>query len=108
MRRDGQDDGAPGPAATGRNVPFYTIGQVASLLEVPTAQLRRLDEQEIVQPERSDGNQRRYSQEEIDRLREVLQLTDEGVTLPGVRKVLELRRRVDELEHELERERGEA
>jgi MerR family transcriptional regulator/heat shock protein HspR len=87
------------PAA--HDVPFYTIGQVATLLDVPPAQLRRLDELEVVQPERSEGNQRRYTQDEIDRLREVIELTDEGVTLAGVRKVLELRRRVDELERQL-------
>lgn len=83
--------------------PFYTIGQVAALLDVPAAQLRRLDSLEIVQPDRSQGNQRRYTAQEIDRLREVIALGEEGVTLPGVRKILELRRRVDELEERLAR-----
>lgn len=86
---------------------LYTIGQVATLLEVPPAALRRLDEQRIVSPVRSGGGQRRYSRIEVDRLREVLELTDEGVTLPGVRRVLELRRRVDDLEDELARMRGD-
>ncbi|GAA4161306.1 hypothetical protein GCM10022286_18620 [Gryllotalpicola daejeonensis] len=99
------DDAQRGPA---HDVPFYTIGQVATLLDVPQAQLRRLDDLEVVQPERSTGNQRRYTQDEIDRLREVIELTDEGVTLPGIRKVLELRRRVDELEQQLaDRDRAE-
>jgi MerR family transcriptional regulator/heat shock protein HspR len=98
---------APHPAPTGRDVPFYTIGQVATLLDVPQAQLRRLDELAVVQPGRSTGNQRRYTQDEIDRLREVIELSDEGVTLAGIRKVLELRRRVDELERLLaERDAG--
>ena len=88
----------PPTGPTARDVPFYTIGQVATLLDVPQAQLRRLDELEVVQPGRSTGNQRRYTQDEIDRLREVIELTGEGVTLAGIRKVLELRRRVDELE----------
>lgn len=84
--------------------PFYTIGQVSALLEVPAAQLRRLDALEIVQPDRSQGNQRRYSADEIERLREVIALGEEGVTLPGVRKILELRRRVGELEAEVARQ----
>ncbi|MGV9769469.1 MerR family transcriptional regulator [Microbacterium sp. NPDC003461] len=88
--------------------PFYTIGQVATLLGVPAAQLRRLDALEIVQPDRSRGNQRRYSADEIERLREVLALGEEGVTLPGVRKILELRRRVDELEDRLARQTDDA
>jgi len=91
-----RDDEVP-PAPGGRDVPFYTIGQVSALLDVSQAHLRRLDELEVVQPDRSEGNQRRYTHDEIDRLREVIALTNEGVTLPGVRKVLELRRRVSDL-----------
>ena len=58
-------------------------------------------EQDIVRPDRSGGGQRRYSQAEVDRLREVLELTDEGVTLAGVRRVLALRQRVSDLEDEI-------
>lgn len=97
-----RDPEAPGPAALDDpEAPLYTIGQVAQVLGIPTAQLRRLDDQGIVQPGRSDGGQRRYSRAEVERLREVLDLTDEGLTLPGVRKVLELRRQVSDLEAEL-------
>ncbi|WP_300344709.1 MerR family transcriptional regulator [Nesterenkonia sp.] len=84
-----------------RTAPFYTIGQVADLLGVQPAALRRLDEQQIVSPERSDGGQRRYSQQEVEQLREVVALTDEGVTLPGVRKVLQLQQQVEELKEEV-------
>ena len=90
------------------DTPFFTIGQVAALLEVPAAQLRRLDEFEFVRPGRSEGNQRRYTLAEIDRLREVISLTEDGVSLTGVRMVLELRRRVAVLEAEVARLRGEA
>ena len=83
------------------SVPFYTIGQAAQILGVQPAALRRFDDQGIVQPDRSEGGQRRYSRDELDRLREVVELTDEGVTLAGVRHVLELRRRVSDLEDEI-------
>lgn len=83
------------------DAPFYTIGQVAGLLGVQPAALRRLDDEEIVSPGRSEGGQRRYSRHEVERVREVLALTEEGVTLPGVRRVLALRRRVETLEQEL-------
>ncbi|RQP09605.1 MAG: MerR family transcriptional regulator [Microbacteriaceae bacterium] len=85
------------------SAPLYTIGQVSDLLGMPAATLRRLEDERFVVPQRSDGGQRRYSRDEVDRLHEIRQLTDEGVTLPGVRKVLELRRRVDELEDQLAR-----
>jgi MerR family transcriptional regulator/heat shock protein HspR len=82
-------------------VPFYTIGQVAQILGMQPAALRRLDEQDIVRPDRSEGGQRRYSRDEVERLREVIELTDEGVTLAGVRRVLALRQRVLDLEEEI-------
>ncbi|MCS6712486.1 MerR family transcriptional regulator [Brachybacterium sp. EF45031] len=81
--------------------PFCTIGQVAEFLGTQPAALRRLDELDVVSPGRSTGGQRRYSLNELDWIREVLSLTEEGVTLPGVRRVLELRRRVADLEAEL-------
>ncbi|PZR54179.1 hypothetical protein DNL40_04405 [Xylanimonas oleitrophica] len=101
-----EDDAGASPAVPA-DQPFYTIGQVAQLLDVPAAQLRRLDALEIVQPDRTEGNQRRYSAREIERLREVITLGEEGVTLPGVRKILELRRRVGELEDQLSRQADE-
>src|SRR5690606_41757894 len=79
-----------GEPVTGSDVPFYTIGQVAEVLGVPVAHLRRLDDLEVVQPSRSQGNQRRYTQNEIARLREVIDLTNDGVSLPGARMVIEL------------------
>jgi len=105
----------PGPARRERaaqpsaledaTLPFYTIGQVAQILGVQQALLRRLDDQEIVIPDRSQGRQRRYSREDVERLREVIALADEGITLAGVRKVLALRQRVSDLEDELAEER---
>jgi MerR family transcriptional regulator/heat shock protein HspR len=110
VRSPGTPDGQAPGRATHRirsDEPFYTIGQVAALLDVPAAQLRRLDTLQIVRPDRSEGNQRRYSADEIERLREVIQLGEEGVTLPGVRKILELRRQVGELEERLARQADE-
>lgn len=88
------------------DAPLYTIGQVADMLGVQLAFLRRLDEQAVVVPVRSAGGQRRYSRREIDHVAEALQLIDEGVTLAGVRHVLALRRRVAVLEAELREHRS--
>lgn len=104
MAEDRNKSPAPGQASPleDDSVPFYTIGQVAQILGVQPAALRRLDEQDIVRPSRSDGGQRRYSRHEVERLREVVQLTEDGITLPGVREVLALRQRVSDLEDELD------
>jgi MerR family transcriptional regulator/heat shock protein HspR len=50
------------------HAPLYTVGQVAGMLEVQPAFLRRLDVEEVVQPARSEGGQRRYSRSEISRV----------------------------------------
>mgnify|MGYP001316313785 CR=1 FL=1 len=95
------DRGSPLAPLDDSSLSFYTIGQVAELLGVAQPALRRLDDLDIVRPDRSEGGQRRYSKQEVERLREVLDLTDDGVTLAGVRLVLELRQRVSDLEYEI-------
>ena len=86
--------------------PVYTVGQVAQLLGVQPAFLRRLDTQEVVQPARSQGGQRRYSRTEIDRIQQVTSLAGEGFTLPAIRRVLELQSEVTELRRQLAAERA--
>jgi len=95
-------DGQRGPSLPDdASAPFFTIGQVAEILELRPGALRRFEQQELVSPERSEGGQRRYSREEIERLREVRDLTDQGLTLLAVREVLALRQEVSRLEAEL-------
>lgn len=107
----GEDPEQPGGgsrlARLGDTEPFFTIGQVSSLLEVPPATLRRLEDHQLVTPGRSAGGQRRYSREDVDRIEEVRTLTDEGITLPGVRRIFDLRQRISDLEHEVERLRDD-
>lgn len=86
--------------------PLFTVGQVADMLAVQPAFLRRLDQQDVVRPARSEGGQRRYSRDQIDRVAEVCALVGEGLTLAGVRRVFELQARVAELEAQLARERA--
>jgi MerR family transcriptional regulator, heat shock protein HspR len=81
--------------------PLYTVAQATELLGVNPPTLRRWEREGLVSPRRSGGGQRRYSRRELEQLRLVAQLADEGVTSAGIRKVLELQDRVDELEDRL-------
>ena len=81
--------------------PTFTVGQVADLLDVQQAFLRRIEQHELVAPARSDGRQRRYSRADIARVQEIVGLVDEGLTLAGVRRVLELQAEVDVLKREI-------
>ena len=82
------------------DLPLYTVGQVSGMLEVQRAFLRRLDEFGVVRPSRSDGGQRRYSRREVVTVQYVVQLTGQGVTLAGIRRILELEAQVAKLEQE--------
>ena len=82
------------------NRPFFTVGQVAQMLEVQQAFLRRLDEFDVVRPSRSTGGQRRYSRTEVTVVQYVAQLADEGMTLAAIRRVLDLEEQVKRLEAE--------
>ncbi len=82
------------------NMPLFTVGQVAEMLEVQQAFLRRLDEFQVVRPSRSAGGQRRYTRNEIVIVSYVVELVDGGLTLPAIRRVLELEERVRQLEAE--------
>jgi len=82
------------------NLPLFTVGQVAEMLEVQQAFLRRLDEFGVVRPSRSSGGQRRYSRTEVTVVRYVARLADEGMTLAAIRRVLELEEQVRAVEAE--------
>jgi MerR family transcriptional regulator/heat shock protein HspR len=82
------------------DLPLFTVGQVSGMLEVQQAFLRRLDEFGVVRPSRSDGGQRRYSRREVVTVQYVVRLTGEGVTLAGIRRILELETQVARLELE--------
>jgi MerR family transcriptional regulator, heat shock protein HspR len=84
------------------HAPLYTVGQVAGMLGVQPAFLRRLDLEEVVQPARSDGGQRRYSRSEIAQVQKVSALAGEGLTLAGIRRILVLEAEVAELKRQLD------
>ena len=87
------------------HAPLYTVGQVAEMLGVQPAYLRRLDLEEVVQPARSAGGQRRYSRAEVDRVQHVTAMADEGMTLAGIRRILVLEAEVADLRRQLDRHR---
>ncbi len=74
------------------NAPLYTVGQVAELLAVKQAFLRRVDTLQVVSPQRSAGGQRRYTRYEIRIIQQVMTMADEGITLQAIRRIIELER----------------
>jgi DNA-binding transcriptional MerR regulator len=89
------------------DAPLFSVGQVADMLGVQQAFLRRLDTHDVVSPARSDGQQRRYSRADVGLVQEAMALIDDGLTLPGVRRVLVLQQQVRDLEEQLRVARGQ-
>ena len=83
------------------HAPLYTVGQVAMMLSVQPAFLRRLDAEQVVMPERTEGGQRRYSRAEIHQIQRVNELADEGMTLVGIRRMLVLEAELVALRNEV-------
>jgi DNA-binding transcriptional MerR regulator len=79
------------------NVPLYTVGQVAQMLAVKQAFLRRVDELQVVSPQRSAGGQRRYTRVEIRVIRQVVSMADEGMTMAAIRRIIELEQQLAEV-----------
>jgi MerR family transcriptional regulator/heat shock protein HspR len=101
--RRGRPDAAGPSIIDDPTAALFTLGQVAAMLGVQHAFLRRLDSEEVVRPERSAGGQRRYSRDEIDQVERVASLMGEGMTLASIRRIVVLEAEVERLRQELER-----
>ncbi len=82
------------------NVPLFTVGQVAQMLAVKQAFLRRVDELQVVSPQRSAGGQRRYTRVEIRIIQQVATMADEGITMSAIRRIIELEQQLAEVTRE--------
>jgi MerR family transcriptional regulator, heat shock protein HspR len=79
------------------NIPLYTVGQVAEMLSLKQAFLRRIDELQVVSPQRSAGRQRRYTRVEIRVIQQVASMADEGMTMTAIRRIIELEQQLAEV-----------
>jgi MerR family transcriptional regulator, heat shock protein HspR len=86
----------------------YVISVAAELAGVHPQTLRIYERKGLLEPERTGGGVRRYSEADIHQLRRIQDLTAQGVNLEGVRRILELERELSEMHEELERTRAAA
>ena len=88
---------------TDRTKPVYMIGVVAEMLKVHPQTLRFYEKQGLVRPGRTEGQTRMYSDEDLEDVARLLRLTrDLGVNLAGVEIVLKMRRRMIEMQKQIE------
>jgi MerR family transcriptional regulator, heat shock protein HspR len=91
-----------------RKRPVFMIGVASDLIGVHPQTLRMYEQKGLLRPRKSLKNTRLYSQEDVELGRYIQRLTQEmGMNLAGVRTILDLERRISELEDETRRLREE-
>src|SRR5260370_41176891 len=89
---------------TGENntsLPKYTIGVVSQLLGLPPQVLRRYEEAGLLAPARQGSKNRLYSDQDIEILEEIAELSDQGGDAVGIRYIIQIRRHVTILQQQL-------
>jgi MerR family transcriptional regulator/heat shock protein HspR len=99
--------GAARSPGTGKRA-VYVISVAAELAGVHPQTLRIYERKGLLDPARTGGGNRRYSDEDIAQLKRIQQLTSAGINLAGVQRVLVLEEELGRLMHELEQVRSEA
>jgi MerR family transcriptional regulator/heat shock protein HspR len=97
--------------ANERSEAVYIISVAAELAGVHPQTLRIYERRGLLDPYRTPGGTRRYSDRDLEQLGLIQELTADGVNLEGVRQILDLRAEVERLEHQVSRLRrllGEA
>ncbi|CAD7286711.1 hypothetical protein LMG7974_00046 [Campylobacter majalis] len=88
--------------------PLYLISVVAKVLSIHPQTLRQYEREGLLEPSRTDGRMRLYSQRDVDRVKMILRLTrDLGVNLAGVDVILKLKSQMDEFEATINELRAE-
>ena len=81
---------------------LYVISIAAELAGMHPQTLRVYERKGLVSPHRTQGNTRRYSEEDIERLRRIQALTNEGLNLAGVMRVMELEQELSRMQSRYE------
>jgi MerR family transcriptional regulator/heat shock protein HspR len=81
---------------------YYMISAVAQKYDIHPQTLRLYEREGLLKPSRTEGNTRLYSEEDLERLETILSLTrDLGVNLAGVEIILNMRQKIEQMQHEV-------
>ena len=92
-----------------KDKPLYVIGVVSEMLDLHPQTLRMYEREDFIHPSRTDGKTRRYSDNDVDRLKYVIHLTkDLGINRAGVKEILKMRSEIENLKNLLSKSLGGA
>ena len=110
-QRKRANDGRPRGASSARidiARGVFMISVAAELAEMHPQTLRMYEARGLITPQRSPKNTRLYSQEDVERLRKIQRMTEEGLNLAGVESVLELEAQLERARRDLRKMRERA
>lgn len=71
-----------------RNLALFPIGIVQKLTELTARQIRYYEQHQLIQPARTEGKQRLFSFNDVERLLQIKKLIDQGLNMAGVKKMI--------------------
>lgn len=81
---------------------FFSISAVAKMFSVHQQTIRLYEKEGLIIPKRSTGNTRLFSEEDVDRLEEIVYLTHQlGINLAGVQMILKLKKQMSKMQREM-------
>ena len=83
-----------------RNIGKYSVSVASSLTDVAEHRLRAFEAAGLMEPQRTDGGTRLYSDADLELIQKIAELSDKGINYAGIREVLEITGDGDEVEDE--------
>lgn len=81
---------------------FFSISAVSKMFSIHQQTIRLYEKEGLISPKRSEGNTRLFSEEDINRLDEVIHLTHQlGINLAGVEMILKLKKQISSMQKEM-------
>jgi MerR family transcriptional regulator, heat shock protein HspR len=81
---------------------FFSISAVAKMFSIHQQTIRFYEREGLITPKRSEGNTRLFSEEDVDRLEEIIYLTHKlGINLAGVQMVLKLQKQIKKMQKDV-------
>lgn len=81
---------------------YFSISAVAKMFSVHQQTIRLYEKEGFINPKRSDGNTRMFSEEDVDRLEEIINLTHQlGINLAGVEMILKLQKKIKRMQKDM-------
>src|SRR5580700_432537 len=81
---------------------FFSISAVAKMFSVHQQTIRLYEKEGLLNPKRSAGNTRLFSEEDVDQLEEIIYLTHQlGINLAGVEMILKLKKQINKMQKDM-------